>query len=135
MIQSPRLKAQTPTWLSKARYRVGNTVVYGGNYWTNIRGINSEPTISSPDWMFIGYVSPSGGGSGDITKLWKAIPISEDANEIQDADFIDAVSIDMIASSVSGNVTEGYSFNPANGTISDYPVLAGEIHVVYYTTE
>ena len=134
MIQSPRLKAQTPIWNPKQRYRVGNTVVYGGNYWTNTRGTNSEPANANEDWMFIGYVSPSGGGSGEITKLWKAVTISADADEIQDADFIDAVSIDVIISSVSGSVTTGYSFNPVSGTISNYPVLAGEIHVVYYTT-
>lgn len=133
MILQQRLKAQTPAWNNKQRYRVTQAVSHNGSYWVNTTGFNSEPTPSNQNWLFAGYLSPTGGGAGAITKLWKAITFTEDADFIQDSDFEGAVSIDVIQSSVAGAVTNGYTFDSASGTIGNYPVTAGETHVVFYT--
>lgn len=47
---------------------------------------------------------------------------------------IDADSVDQITSQVAGVVTD-ITFNSATGEISDYPILTGEKHIIFYTKE
>lgn len=132
MIQSPRLKIQSPEWNAKARYRVTNTVIYAGNYWANVTGINSEPISGSDNWLLLGSVSPTTGGVNNNRN--KYILVSADSDGIQDADFKDATQVYMIVSSVAGPVMKSdITFNSTLGKIEDFPVVAGEEFTVFFT--
>jgi hypothetical protein len=48
---------QGENWEEHINYKVGNKVIHDNSYWTNTTGNNSEPSDSSPDWLFIGSVS------------------------------------------------------------------------------
>jgi len=45
-------------WNQFKRYKPGNLVIYGGYYWKNITGGNSEPGVGN-DWLNIGSASQS----------------------------------------------------------------------------
>jgi len=65
-------------------------------------------------------------------KLWKTIIIESNGNSIKNSAFVGAASIDMI---VANNqlFTEGFTFDPVTGTISEWKVYAGEKHVIFYS--
>lgn len=60
-IQNSTLRNRTPSWNSKKRYKVNESVYYNGIVWQNITGSNSEPGAGF-DWLNV-----NGGGSGGAT--------------------------------------------------------------------
>lgn len=54
MKKQVKLSNNSESWDSNRRYKVNALVTYNGTEWQNTTGINSEPTLTSTDWIKVG---------------------------------------------------------------------------------
>jgi hypothetical protein len=56
MQTSIKVKNKSTVWSIGLRVRVLDVVSYNGSYFSNTSGKNSEPSVASSDWLFIGFI-------------------------------------------------------------------------------
>lgn len=104
---SARIKNDSVIWNDSLRVRVGKPVIYEGNYYSNITGINSVPGTSN-DWVFVGSTKST------VTGLHKNPSNDPDNNFLEEGDIIKRV--------VEGAVIEGIYNGPNPNLQSSYTI-------------
>jgi len=127
-----QLTTMATPWEAKQRYRVKQVVIYNGAYWSNATGINSTPSTSNVDWVYLGAVEP---GSLEISgRLNKYIKITTAGDGFQDDDLVGAIQVSAIITSVAGvTMKEAIDFNSAGGEVLNFPVEVDDELLVFYT--
>ena len=74
MKKQVKLSNNSESWDSNRRYKVNALVTYNGTEWQNTTGINSEPTLTSNNWIKVGSTTSYQVYTALLTQVGTAAP-------------------------------------------------------------